>query len=126
MTNNPRSQSGENRTDAVAGGVAWVGYYGSKRGCSPRWHGRARSSSRSESPGGPCRLVDVFTPYAVHGMEDAMGLRAFAPSLVCFAAGLCGATLALVFEAWSSQVSWGPECRRQTVFLVTCLHSGGV
>jgi hypothetical protein len=51
-------------------------------------------------------IDDAFTPYAVHGLEDAMGLRRSRLTWVCFAAGLTGATCAMAFQIWSSAVSW--------------------
>lgn len=51
-------------------------------------------------------LHDVYTPYAVHGMDDAMGLKPSRLTWVCFGAGLLGATLALSFQYYTSVVSW--------------------
>jgi hypothetical protein len=51
-------------------------------------------------------IDDAFTPYAVHGLEDAMGLRRSRLTWVCFAAGLTGATCAMGFQVWSSTSSW--------------------
>jgi len=49
---------------------------------------------------------DAFTPYAVHGLDEAMGQRRSRLTWVCFLAGLTGGTLALSFELWTSAVSW--------------------
>ena len=51
-------------------------------------------------------IDDAYTPYAVHGLDEAMGLRRSRLTWVCFAAGLTGATLALGFQLWTSVVSW--------------------
>jgi len=51
-------------------------------------------------------IDDAFTPYAVHGLEEAMGLRRSRLTWVCFAAGLTGAASAMGFQVWSSTVSW--------------------
>lgn len=51
-------------------------------------------------------IRDVFTPYAVHGLETAMGLRRSRLSQVCFFAGLTGLTTMLFFAWWTSAVSW--------------------
>jgi hypothetical protein len=51
-------------------------------------------------------IVDVFTPYAVHGMDRAMGLGRSRLPWVCFALGLFGATLTAWFQYWASAVSW--------------------
>jgi hypothetical protein len=51
-------------------------------------------------------IDDAFTPYAVHGLDEAMGLRRSRLTWVCFLAGLSGASLAIGFQLWSSAVSW--------------------
>ncbi|HUM11661.1 MAG TPA: DUF3341 domain-containing protein [Myxococcaceae bacterium] len=51
-------------------------------------------------------IRDVYTPYAVHGLEGAMGLRRSRLSQVCFFAGLTGLTAMLFFAWWTSAVSW--------------------
>jgi hypothetical protein len=52
------------------------------------------------------KILDVFTPYAVHGLDKAMGLRASRLPWVCFAAAVGGAILKLWFEYWTATVSW--------------------
>jgi ActD protein len=52
------------------------------------------------------KIVDAFTPYAVHGLDRAMGLRPSRLPWVCFVAALVGATLKLWFEFWTSMVDW--------------------
>lgn len=51
-------------------------------------------------------IRDVYTPYAVHGLEGVMGLRRSRLSQVCFFAGLTGLTTMLFFAWWTSAVSW--------------------
>jgi len=51
-------------------------------------------------------IVDVFTPYPVHGMDRAMGLRPSFLTWVCFACGMIGAVGTLVFQHWSNAVDW--------------------
>ncbi len=51
-------------------------------------------------------ILDVYTPYAVHGLDDAMGLPPSRLPWVCFALGLIGAVLKVWFEFWASAVSW--------------------
>ena len=51
-------------------------------------------------------IRDVYTPYPVHGLESAMGLRRSRLSQVCFFAGLTGLTTMLFFAWWTSAVSW--------------------
>jgi len=52
------------------------------------------------------KVVDVFTPYPVHGMDRAMGLRPSFLTWVCFACGMIGAVGTLVFQHWSNAVNW--------------------
>jgi hypothetical protein len=52
------------------------------------------------------KIVDAFTPYAVHGLDSAMGLRASRLPWVCFLAAITGAALKLWFEFWTSMVDW--------------------
>lgn len=52
------------------------------------------------------RVVDVYGPYAIHGIEDAMGL---APSRIprfVFVVGLLAAALKVWFEFWTTAVDW--------------------
>ena len=51
-------------------------------------------------------IVDAFTPYAVHGLERAMGLKPSRLTWVCFACGMFGAISMLWFEHWSASVNW--------------------
>jgi hypothetical protein len=51
-------------------------------------------------------LHDVYTPYAVHGLDDAMGLKPSRLTWVCFGAGLLGCTAALSLQYYTSVVSW--------------------
>lgn len=51
-------------------------------------------------------IHDVFTPYAVHGMDEAMGLRRSRLTWVCFGAGLVGLVFAAFFQYWASAINW--------------------
>ena len=51
-------------------------------------------------------IRDAFVPYAVHGLDEAMGQPRSRLTWVCFGAGLTGGALALSFELWTSVVSW--------------------
>lgn len=51
-------------------------------------------------------IVDVYAPYAVHGMDAAMGLAPSRLPWVCFLLGLIGATFKVWFEYWTTWVSW--------------------
>ena len=52
------------------------------------------------------RIVDAFTPYAVHGLDRAMGLRPSRLTWVCFVCGMAGALGMLWFEHWSASIDW--------------------
>lgn len=49
---------------------------------------------------------DVFTPYAVHGLDEAMGIKRSRLPWVCFFAGLAGLILAITFQSWVFTQSW--------------------
>lgn len=52
------------------------------------------------------RIVDVYAPYAVHGLDQAMGLPASRLPWVCFALGVAGAAFKVWFEYWTTAVDW--------------------
>ncbi len=52
------------------------------------------------------KIVDVYSPYAVHGMEEAMALPPSKLPWVCFALGLTGALLKVWFEYWTTWIAW--------------------
>ena len=51
-------------------------------------------------------IVDAFTPYAVHGLDRAMGLKPSRLTWVCFVCGMIGVLGMLWFEHWSASVDW--------------------
>jgi len=51
-------------------------------------------------------IKDVYTPYAVHGLDKAMGLKPSRLPLVCLLFGLLGAAAKLFFQIWTSAVDW--------------------
>lgn len=52
------------------------------------------------------RIVDVFAPYAVHGLDQAMGLGRSRLPWVCFLLGLTGAAFKVWFEYWTTATDW--------------------
>ena len=52
------------------------------------------------------QIHDAYTPYAVHGLEEAMGLKRTRLTFVCFAFGLTGLAVALAFQLWTFMVDW--------------------
>ncbi|MGE0192138.1 MAG: DUF3341 domain-containing protein [Planctomycetota bacterium] len=51
-------------------------------------------------------VEDVFTPYPVHGLPEAMGLEPSRLGVVCFVMGAVGCALALAFQYWTSATDW--------------------
>ena len=52
------------------------------------------------------KIEDVFTPYAVHGLDEAQGLKPSKLPWICFALGLTGAVAKLWYQIWTSATSW--------------------
>ena len=52
------------------------------------------------------KVLDVYTPYAVRGLDGAMGLQPSRLPVVCFIAAAVGAILKLWFEFWTAVVDW--------------------
>ena len=52
------------------------------------------------------RDFDTFTPYPVHGLEAAQGLKRSPLPFVTFAAGLTGCCLGFLLQYWTSAVDW--------------------
>jgi hypothetical protein len=51
-------------------------------------------------------MYDVYTPFPVHGLDDAMGIkRSFLP-YITFGAGTVGLVFALGVQIWTSAYSW--------------------
>ncbi|MAZ49612.1 MAG: iron ABC transporter [Halobacteriovoraceae bacterium] len=51
-------------------------------------------------------IYDVYTPFPVHGLDDAMGIkRSFLP-YVTFLAGAAGLTLAVSYQVWTMAIDW--------------------
>jgi ActD protein len=52
------------------------------------------------------RNADAFTPYPVHGLSEALGIKKSWVPYVTLVMGLTGAALGLWFEIWTSAVDW--------------------
>lgn len=52
------------------------------------------------------RIADVYTPYAVHGLDKAIGLPPSRLPFVCLLLGVLGAALKVWFEFWTTSVDW--------------------
>jgi hypothetical protein len=75
----------------------FVGYFGTEDGIL----GATREAREAGFA-----IHDVYTPYAVHGMDEAMGQRPSRITWVCFIAGAFGLACALALQIWTSAVSW--------------------
>jgi hypothetical protein len=51
-------------------------------------------------------IFDTFTPYPVHGLEKAQGLKRSKLPYVTFGAGLTGFSCAILLQGWTSVVDW--------------------
>ncbi|MCL6507794.1 MAG: DUF3341 domain-containing protein [Bryobacteraceae bacterium] len=52
------------------------------------------------------KVVDVYSPYFVHGLDRAMGLPPSKLPWVCFALGVSGAAFKVWFEYWTTASNW--------------------
>ncbi len=52
------------------------------------------------------KIVDVHGPYAIHGIDDAIGLSPSRIPWVVFALGLLGAGAKVWFEYWTTATDW--------------------
>ncbi len=52
------------------------------------------------------RRWDCHTPFPVHGLNDAMGLKATRLPLIVFGAGLTGAMVGLALQWWTNAVNY--------------------
>jgi hypothetical protein len=52
------------------------------------------------------KIADVYAPYAVHGLDKAMGLAPSKLPWVCFLLGLLGAGAKVWFEYWTTASDW--------------------
>jgi hypothetical protein len=50
--------------------------------------------------------MDAYTPYAVHGLSEALGIKKSWIPYVTLVMGLTGAALGLTFEIWTSAFDW--------------------
>lgn len=55
---------------------------------------------------GGFKIHDVYTPYPVHGLDKAMGLRETSLHTAGFIYGITGTTLALSFMGWAFGKDW--------------------
>lgn len=63
---------------------------------------RATASARDEG----LPIHDVYAPFAVHGIDEAMGLKRSRLPWVCFCAGALGLAFGAFMQIYASAVSW--------------------
>jgi hypothetical protein len=51
-------------------------------------------------------IVDLYTPYAVHGLEELLGWRRSRLPAACLLGGAAGLGLALWFQYWTTAQDW--------------------
>jgi len=51
-------------------------------------------------------IVDLRSPYPIHGLDDLMGIRRSRLPIACFVGGAIGLGLSLWFQYWVSAVDW--------------------
>ncbi len=52
------------------------------------------------------KIHDIYTPYAVHGLDEAMGLRRSRLTWVCFLFAFLGFAVALGAQYWIGAIDW--------------------
>lgn len=52
------------------------------------------------------QIADVYTPYAVHGLDKAIGLPPSRLPFVCLLLGVLGGAFKVWFEFWTTAVDW--------------------
>ena len=63
---------------------------------------RATATARDLS----LRIVDVYTPYEVHGIDRVLGLHRSRLPWACFFCGFIGVVLAWWFQYWTLALDW--------------------
>lgn len=51
-------------------------------------------------------IVDLRSPYPLHGVDDLLGIRRSRLPIACFVGGAIGFVLSLWFQYWSGTVDW--------------------
>ncbi|MCB0404942.1 MAG: DUF3341 domain-containing protein [Bdellovibrionales bacterium] len=51
-------------------------------------------------------IYDAYTPFAVHGLDEAMGIKRSRLPIVCFLACALGCLLAMWLQIWTSSIDW--------------------
>lgn len=51
-------------------------------------------------------IVDAYTPYAVHGLDVAMGLKKSRLNQICFMFAFIGLSIGILGQYWISAINW--------------------
>lgn len=51
-------------------------------------------------------IVDAYTPYPVHGLDEAMGVKPSRLGVFCFVCGLVGVVSAMALQYWTLAIDW--------------------
>lgn len=51
-------------------------------------------------------VVDAYTPYPVHGLDEAMGMKPSRLGGFCFACGVVGVVSAMALQHWTMAIDW--------------------
>lgn len=51
-------------------------------------------------------ILDVVSPYPIHGIDDKLGIPRSRLTLVCLIGGMIGLSIGIWFQYWSSVTSW--------------------
>lgn len=52
------------------------------------------------------KIYDIYTPFPVHGLDEAMGIKRSILPYVTLLAGATGLLLAISFQIWAAAVDW--------------------
>ena len=52
------------------------------------------------------KIYDVYSPFPIHGMDDAVGLKPSRLTWVAFAGGVLGLATAVFLQVWTSAYDW--------------------
>ena len=50
--------------------------------------------------------MDAYSPFPIHGLEHAQGLKPSPLPMIAFAAGMTGASCGFLLQYWTSVISW--------------------
>lgn len=86
-----------------------VGYY-----FSPQEILEAAEKTKNRS----FKNFDTFTPFPIHGMEDALGMKRSSLPYVSFAAGMFGLANAIGLQVWTHAFSWPINIGGKPIFAI--------